>query len=152
MNATAPHRDLPPDALRFDSVAHTVRLHLVAAWDDANEHLNFNGGEHGSHTVEVPAGWRVAIHLTSADADLSHSALVIPFSQTIPAELPGPAFPGATSTSPAGGIDDAGEDDLTFVAAREGRYLIVCGVADHAVDGQWIGFVVSRTARVPSYR
>ena len=143
---------MPMDSLRIDSARRSVRVHLVAGSNGANERLNFNGASHGAHTIEVPVGWRVSIHLTSSDPDLSHSALVIPLIRPIPSDLPGPAFPGAATAALGNGIDEEGDDDLAFIADRAGGYLIVCAVADHARDGQWIRLIVSPSARLPSYR
>ncbi|GAC1652859.1 MAG: hypothetical protein NVS4B3_15430 [Gemmatimonadaceae bacterium] len=143
---------IPSDVLVSDIVAHTVRVHLVAGAGGINERLNFNGVARGARTIVVPLGWRVSIHLTSEDPDLSHSALVIPEAGRVSLDGATPAFAGAATADLDEGIDIEGEDDFSFVADRPGRFLIVCAVADHGESGQWIRLRVSSTVATPAYQ
>ncbi|GAC1647047.1 MAG: hypothetical protein NVS4B3_00490 [Gemmatimonadaceae bacterium] len=145
---------MPTDFLVSNKLTHTVRVHLVAGVGGTNERLNFNGAARGGRTIVVPVGWRVAIHLTSEDPDLSHSALVIAEPEKGGVSVDGaiPAFPGAATEEVDDGIDVEGEDDFSFVATRAGRYLIICGVADHGESGQWIRLRVSPEVTTASYR
>ena len=45
-------------------------------------------------------------------------------------------------------LDDT--DDFRFVANREGKFWLFCGVTGHGYSGMWDYFVVSKEATLPS--
>lgn len=140
------------DALSFDAGLRTVFLRLVAGETGVNHALNFNGGARGGRRVTVPVGWRVTVAFANHDSDLPHSAVVIPAVDPLPVEPPPPAFPGAATPAADKGFMEGGSGEMSFVAATEGHYLIVCGVPGHAEGGQWIRLDVTPSASLPSYQ
>lgn len=120
---------------------------LVAGLTPANGTLNFNGYSRGALTLTVPVHWRVRVRYQNRSA-LRHSFLVIPRVSVQPDSAPGPpAFPGAATRDPVGGIGPGREEILSFMASRAGTYEFVCGVLGHAQAGMWDILVVSPTAR-----
>lgn len=139
--------------LGFDSRTRTVTLSLVAGYNSINNSLNFNGGFRGNQTIVVPVGWAVLVGVTNRDADLAHSAVVIPQTVPLPAEPPAaPAFPGARLEDAEKGINAGETMAMFFSAQRAGEYMIVCGVSGHAQGGEWLRLTVSATAAEPAYR
>jgi hypothetical protein len=47
-----------------------------------------------------------------------------------------PAFPGASTKQPEAGIT-SGTQYFGFVADKPGTYALLCGIAGHAIGGQW---------------
>lgn len=124
----------------------TVTVTLVAGLGPANGTLNFNGYARGELTLTVPRGWRVTIHYRNRSA-FRHSLVVIPATAAQPEAAPAtPAFPGAATTDPLGGIGPGREETVSFVA---GRYEFLCGVLGHAQAGMWDTLVVSPSAGAP---
>lgn len=127
----------------------TVTVTLVAGLGPANGTLNFNGYARGELTLTVPRGWRVTLHYRNRSA-LRHSLVVIPATAAQPEAAPAtPAFPGAATTDPLGGIGPGREETVSFVAERAGRYEFLCGVLGHAQAGMWDTLVVSPSAGAP---
>lgn len=138
--------------LAFDPVGRIVWFDLIAGYDGANGSLNFNGGQSGSHTLVVPAGWRVEVRFANRDHDLPHSATVVRYIDPIPVMAPSAFFPGAFSVSLEEGIAEGRTDTFQFSADRQGRYLVMCAVPGHGQGGMWIRLEVSSTAERPRYR
>ena len=124
----------------------------LAAGDTIPGRVSFNGSTQGVRVLTVPRGWTVTIKFVNRDPAFPHSAVVVSLPGAIPETLPAAAFPGARTVRVQEGLLDGSADELTFVAARSGRYLLACGVFGHAQRGQWLSLVVSAAATVPSYR
>jgi FtsP/CotA-like multicopper oxidase with cupredoxin domain len=137
--------------LAFDSVKKTATFQL-AAGNELDNQISLNGAQRGQRTLTVPVGWRVGIEFTNRDAELPHSATIVAGFESIPEQLPPPAFPNAHTDKVDEGLLEGDSDVISFVADRAGRYLIACGVLGHAQRGQWIVLQVSPTATVPTYR
>ena len=138
--------------LSYDPSAKTASLQLVAGYNGLNGALNFNGGAKGSQTITVPLGWKVESSFVNRDGDLPHSAIVVREVNPIPVESPPAAFPRAFTVRLEEGLQEGGMDDLSFVANKEGRFLIFCGVPGHGQGGMWIHLVVSPSASAPTYQ
>jgi alcohol dehydrogenase (cytochrome c) len=136
--------------LAYDSAHKAVRV-VLSAVAGRNRGFNFNGGFEGNQTVTVPVGWRVQMHVSNDD-QLPHSALVVRDAKPFPATLDNPAIPRAVTTHLIDGFGTGEQDDVEFVAAAPGAYLIACAVPGHAASGMYIRFVVSSTVAKPSYR
>ena len=152
--ALGPVRLLPihePDFLTYDSGSRSARFELAATGELPGQ-VSFNGSVDGTRVLEVPYGWTVVVHFENRDSEFPHSALVVVRESVIPEELPEPAFTRAATSRVHQGLLTGAATELTFVAEREGRYLLACGVFGHAQRGQWISLIVSRSTRVPSYR
>jgi sulfocyanin len=148
--ATAPVR--VNEFLAYDAGARTATIQLVGGYNGLNGALNFNGGAKGSQTITVPLGWKVEASFVNRDGDLPHSAIVVREVSPIPLEAPPPAFPRAFTVKLEEGLQEGGTDDLSFVANKEGRFLIFCGVPGHGQGGMWIYLVVSPSASAPTYQ
>ena len=127
-----------------------VVLKLLAAFGSDNGGMNFNGGSKGAQTITVPQGWSVHVDFQNKDA-IPHSAIIIPDKMPLPMAPDTPAIPGAYTKDVTGGMPTDGTDTMDFKTKTAGKYLIACGVPGHAPSGMYINFVVSATAKVPSY-
>ena len=130
----------------------TVVVQLLAGLTGDNEALNFNGGSHGSHTLTIPAGWRVEARFVNHDTDLPHSAIVVDDVAPIPISAPPAAFPRAFTVRLQEGLLENAEDLVSFTVMAPGRYLIMCGVPGHAQGGMWIRLVGVAAPVLPSYQ
>jgi sulfocyanin SoxE-like protein len=138
--------------LAYDAGARTAILQIIGGYNGLNGALNFNGGAKGSQTITVPLGWKVQASFVNRDGDLPHSATVVREASPIPLEAPPPAFPRAFTVKLEEGLQEGGTDDLSFVANKEGRFLIFCGVPGHGQGGMWIYLLVSPSALAPTYQ
>jgi sulfocyanin len=132
----------------------TVHLTLIAAWNNTNAGFNFNGAAHGQMTVTVPLGDTVDASFKNEAQGAMHDVVVIPYTQTLPASAATPAFSGAASPAASfaagGSASGSASQSFSFVAGKAGRYLLVCGVAGHAIAGMWDNLVVSPAAKTAS--
>ena len=140
-------RAATPTWLQANVKAKTAYLTLIAGWSDANGGLNFDGYSNGKMIVTVPLGWHVQVTFSNRSA-APHSVEVIAYHTPVPETGFRAAFKNAQSPDPIDGIThDHKPQRFTFVAARAGRYMIICGVPGHASSGMWERFVVAKTAR-----
>ena len=139
-----------PGWLRADSAARSVAVTLVAALTPASGGLNFNGFTGGALTVTVPTGWTVTIHFKNQDQFLPHSVEIVRDTASVPLGPVTPAFPHAASKALDQGLPAGSGEDVRFVAAKPGAYLIFCAVPGHGQAGMWIRLTVSSAARAPS--
>ena len=137
---TAPRRSEPlPGWLSVDSSARTVSLGMVAAYNDVYNGFNFNGYGKGQVLVDVPQGWRVNVRCSNNSSSMRHSCAVV---RGVSGRTP--AFPGAASPDPAGGLPPHQQAVFSFRAARIGTYRIVCLVPGHEQAGMWDVLDVTR--------
>ena len=137
--------------LRFDETTKTATFQLTSG-NELEDQVSFNGVRRGGRVLTIPLGWRLAIEFTNRDADLPHSATVVPGIEPVPEQIPASAFPQARSVKVDEGLLEGDSDEVSFVADREGRYFIACGVLGHAQRGQWLVLEISATAARPTYR
>jgi len=138
-----------PDWMQVDAEGRLVRLHIIAAMDGANGTFNFNGHANGTLTITVPLGWRVEVKFTSPGGHYPHSLAIAEIETPMPPEGGKLAFPRAYTRDLVKGIlDDT--DDFRFVANREGKFWLFCGVTGHGYSGMWDYFMVSGEAALPS--
>lgn len=142
---------LEPDFIAYDTARKTVTFQL-AAGDEIQDQVSFNGVQRGRHTLTVPLGWRVVVAFANRDPQLPHSATIVDVVGAVPEQLPEPVFTRAQTVRMEEGLLEGDADEMTFVADRVGRFLIACGVIGHAQRGQWITLNVSTTATRPTYR
>lgn len=143
--------EIRPHWMTFDAEKRVVRLLMVGAADGSNGTMNFNGYGNGDMTVTVPLGWRVEVEFQNKGlAALPHSLAVINEVKPLPIEGGAPAFSRALTTRLIPGMMAGETDSFDFVANKEGRFLLFCGVAGHGVTGMWDYLVVSKEAKVPS--
>jgi sulfocyanin len=145
-------RAATPTWLQANVTARTAYLTLIAGWSDANGGLNFDGYSNGQMVVTVPLGWHVQVTFSNRSA-APHSVEVIAYDVPVPETGFRAAFKHAQSPDPIDGItQDHQPQRVAFVAARAGRYMIICGVPGHANSGMWARFVVAKTARTATLR
>lgn len=127
-------------------MAKTVTFKVVAAYNNAANGYNFDGGAHGNLTFTVPVDWKVTMRFTNRAA-VPHSA-VVAASRTAST----PAFAGAATPSPTSGLPKGQAASFTFTANRAGNYYLVCAVPGHEVLGMWDKVVISSSAHRPSVK
>ncbi len=132
-----------------------VHLTLIAGYNNTNAGFNFDGAAHGQMTVTIPLGDTVDVTFKNNAQGAQHNVVVIPYTRSLPASSSSPAFSGAASPSPrfnAGGSPQSAStaQKFSFVAGKAGTYLLVCGIAGHAIAGMWDTLVVSPTAKTAS--
>jgi len=135
----------------YSASTSTVHIALNASVGGTNGGMNFNGGAKGSATITVPAGWKVQMRFTNLDA-IPHSAIIITSQDPLPSIPQTPAFAGAYTRDLTSGIPTARGDDLDFIAAPAGEYILLCGVPGHGPSGMWIRFDVAAGVQAPSYQ
>jgi sulfocyanin len=151
--ATAADQEIRPAWMTVDTAAKGVAFRLVGAADGSNGTLNFNGYGKGEMTITVPLGWRVKIEFENKGLGaLPHSLVVTHEVSPIPIENGKPAFPRALTIKLVEGLVAGEKDSMEFVANKEGRFLLFCGVTGHGVAGMWDYLVVTRDAAAPSVR
>ena len=141
---------IDPAWLLADSAKHSAELRLVAGLTDRNGGMNFNGFSKGGLQLTVPKGWSVVVHFKNHDQNLPHSVEVIADTDPVPAGPVPPAFEHAATRQVAQGFSAGQGDDVRFVAAKAGSFLIFCAVPGHGPAGMWIRLAVSATAVKPA--
>jgi len=149
---SAPAQAIDPSWLTVDTTSRTATFQLIAGLTGLNGALNFNGFRDGELTLHVPLDWNVVMHFTNRDGDLPHSAEVIADVKPLPSGPVDPAFPRAMTIRLAQGLEAGQEDDIKFVANKEGSFLIWCAVPGHGLSGMWIRLDVSRKEARPTLR
>ena len=112
--------------------------------------MNFNGFSKGGLVLTVPKGWNVVLHFKNQDQNLPHSMEVIADTDPVPAGPVRPAFEHAATGQVEQGFSAGQGDEVRFVAAKAGSYLIFCAVPGHGPAGMWIRLAVSGTAVNPA--
>jgi sulfocyanin len=140
-----------PSWMHFDASKKTASFDIGMATNGNNGTFNFNGYGRGDMTITVPLGWKVHMHVTNKGyGAIPHSLEVVAPSETVPQQAVTPAFPQAETINLVPGMSVGQSDNVDFVANKEGKYWIMCGVPNHAIGGMWDWFIVSKSADVPS--
>jgi uncharacterized cupredoxin-like copper-binding protein len=101
--------------------------------------FSFDGYSGGQMTVCVPQGWKVTAQCTNK-TNVPHSCVVVENSTAT-----SPAFSGATTKDPVGGLQPGDSESFTFTADRTGQFRIACLVPGHEAAGMWDYFNVTST-------
>jgi hypothetical protein len=144
----APHAALPA-WVTTDSASRAVALALEALPGGPDGIATLNGHHHGDIQLVVPAGWTVRWTWVNRDSLGSHSLVVMAEREKLPTEGGRPALESAMSRSVTVGLRPGQRDITEFVADQPGWYWLLCGVAEHAIRGEWIGLKVDREAPAP---
>jgi sulfocyanin len=135
----------------------TVHLTVIAGYNNTNAGFNFNGAAHGQMVVTVPLGDTVDATFRNAAKGGFHDVVIIPYTMPLPGAGIKPAFAGAASPLPqfrpgAGGAPPnlSAPQSFSFTASKAGTYMMICGIAGHALAGMWDTFIVSSTAKTAS--
>jgi plastocyanin len=140
--------------LSVNKAQRSVILTLVANYDSSNGGMNFDGYSKGQMVVDVPQGWKVTVHFSNANGQMTHSAMVVPFSAHSDMNFSNSsvAFAGATSPNPSLGTAKGVNQDVTFTVDTSGQYAIVCAVPSHAAMGMWDTLNVIDSTSSPSIK
>jgi FtsP/CotA-like multicopper oxidase with cupredoxin domain len=141
--ASSPRSEPLSSWLSFRARTKTVNLRLIAAYNDSYNGFNFNGYGKGEVLVEIPRGWRVHVRCANDSRSAPHSCAIV---RDLTAT---PAFPGAASPHPTGGLPPGSAASFSFVAAKQGTYRITCLVPGHEQGGMWDVLDVTRS-RLPA--
>lgn len=126
----------------------TVKVLVIATYNDANHGMNFNGQFKGSAVYTIPTGWTVEVQFKNA-SPVPHSVVVVEEEKTRKVQVGDPYWEGASSPNPTVAI--AKEGKFTFVADEAGDYAFVCGFPTHCLAGHWLGLEISDDAKAPIY-
>lgn len=112
----------PSSLLVTNPTSRTADIYLIAGYNRNNLWDNFNGYANGNLNVNVPVGYRVALHVTN-DGGVPYDVGVYTKDQQL-------AFPGAGNSlqdyvqNPSAGIMPGSSATYVFVANRVGDYRL----------------------------
>jgi hypothetical protein len=86
----------------------------------------------------VPLRWTVKWSWRNDDAGAAHSLVVMTQREKVPLEGGRAAFSNAMTRSVTDGLSAGQTDVTTFEAEEAGWYWLMCGVPNHALNGEWI--------------
>ncbi len=136
-----------------NAASKTATITVNAGEGSDNGGLNFNGADHGKKGFVIPAGWTVKMVFKNVGM-MPHSAVVTK-GKTPPSSITAKdaAFAKAYTSKLAGGIaGDSKAETVVFKVGKAGTYNLVCGVPGHGLGGQYVGFMVSGTAKTASFK
>jgi hypothetical protein len=139
-------QDLPP-WVTVDSAGRTVHLTLAVTRVAGEPSARIAGASEGGVQVVVPLGWTVTWDWRNADSTARHSLVVMQEREKLPTEGGRPPFTNAMTKSVTDGLPAGQTDHTTFEADQAGWYWLLCGVPDHAIQGEWLGLKVDGEAR-----
>jgi hypothetical protein len=146
----AEKEQLPP-FIKLGSEPKTVEILLVAAYNDTNGGMNFNGKTRGEATFSVPLGWKVVATFLNRSA-VPHSAIVVDTDKTKEFKMGDPIFKNASTPKPDIGTPAGEKLTFTFTPDERGKYAIACGFPTHALAGHWIYLLVTDDTKKPTYK
>jgi hypothetical protein len=112
-----------------------------------------NGWSSGRDRVIFPLNWTVRWEWRSADSSAGHSLVVMAEREKLPTDEGGrPAFDNAMTRMVGAGLPAGSADRSTFTVDQAGWYWMLCGVAGHAIVGEYIGLRVDPEARMGGIR
>jgi sulfocyanin len=150
-STSAPSSTSAPTWMHVNADKKTASFDILMAENGNNGTLNFNGYGHGEMTIEVPLGWKVHMHvINKGEGAIPHSLEIMTPAEGVPQQAVQPAFSQAETVDLVPGMSVGKSDDVDFLADKEGKFWIMCGVPNHAVGGMWDWFIVSKTATAPS--
>jgi FtsP/CotA-like multicopper oxidase with cupredoxin domain len=141
-----------PPWLTVDTAGRTVTLSLeVTARAGARSAL-INGYRAGDAQVVIPFGWTVRWVWRNSDPGAGHTLVVMVQREKVPLEGGRPAFSNAMTRMVTAGLPPGQSDQTTFEADEAGWYWLLCGVPNHALDGEWLELQVDREAKTANVR
>lgn len=149
-NASSPVNPSSPSWLQVDSAARTVTLTLEVTAPASAPSALINGYRAGDARIIVPLGWTVKWNWRNADPASPHSLAVMIQREKIPLEGGQPAFRNAMTRMVTEGLPAGQSDQSTFEADEAGWYWLLCGVPNHALNGEWLELRVDPSAKTAS--
>jgi hypothetical protein len=136
--------------LNVDSAGKTVTLSLETRAGGTAPSALINGYRNGGVRIVVPVRWTVKWSWRNADPATPHSLVVMTQREKIPLEGGRAAFSNAMSRMVTQGLASGQTDQTTFEAEEAGWYWLLCGVPNHALNGEWIELRVDPEAKIAS--
>ncbi|MFT5239726.1 MAG: hypothetical protein ACI9X0_000691 [Kiritimatiellia bacterium] len=138
----------PPDFISKGETATSVKLTIIATYDETNHGMNFNGFSHGKALYTIPLGWTVDVDFINRSA-VPHSAVVVEDYKTSKMQVGKPYFAeAATKDYDKATAEKSGH--FSFVADEAGDFAIACGFPIHAANGHWMALKISKEAKQAS--
>jgi hypothetical protein len=132
--------------MKSDSAERTVTLSLVVSKPAGSSSALINGYRSGRVQIEVPVRWTVKWNWRNDDPGAAHSLVVMTQREKVPLEGGRASFSNAMSRSVTEGLATGQSDQTTFEAEEAGWYWLMCGVPNHALNGEWLELRVSPDA------
>jgi hypothetical protein len=148
--AAAPATATAPVAfewLTVDSAGHSVSLDLEVTNSAEAPSALINGYRDGGIRMTVPVAWTIKWSWHNVDTAAPHSLVVMVQREKLPLEGGRPAFSNAMTRMVTEGLPPGGTDQSTFVAEEAGWYWLMCGVAGHALAGEWLELRIAPDAK-----
>ncbi|HET9726817.1 MAG TPA: sulfocyanin-like copper-binding protein [Gemmatimonadales bacterium] len=143
--------DSAPAWLVADPAAKTATLALQVTHRPDGASL-LNGHRQGELQIVVPLGWTVQWDWRNADSTAAHSLVVMVEREKLPTEGGRAAFTNAMTRAVTTGLPAGQGDRTTFTADEAGWYWLLCGVASHAIGGEYLGLRVDPEAKTAVVR
>ena len=132
--------------MKSDSAERTVSLSLVVTKPVGSPSALISGYRSGQAQIEVPVRWTVKWNWRNDDPGAVHSLVVMTQREKVPLEGGRASFSNAMSRSVTEGLATGQSDQTTFEAEEAGWYWLMCGVPNHALNGEWLELRVSPDA------
>ncbi len=132
--------------MKSDSAERTVTLSLVVTKPAGSPSALISGYRSGQAQIEVPVHWTVKWNWRNDDPGAVHSLVVMTQREKVPLEGGRASFSNAMSRSVTEGLATGQADQTTFEAEEAGWYWLMCGVPNHALNGEWLELRVSPDA------
>ncbi len=136
--------------IKSDTAERTVTLSLVVTKPAGSPSALINGYRSGQAQIEVPVRWTVKWNWRNDDPGAAHSLVVMTQREKVPLEGGRASFSNAMSRSVTEGLPTGQSDQTTFEAEEAGWYWLMCGVPNHALNGEWLELRVSPDAHIGS--
>jgi sulfocyanin SoxE-like protein len=143
---TSPSRNSPA-WLAVDSAERTATVTLEVTAPAGSPSALINGYRAGEARIVIPLGWTVKWNWHNGDPGSPHSLVVMVQREKIPLEGGRPAFSNAMTRMVGSGLPPGATDQTTFVADEAGWYWLLCGVPNHALNGEWLELRVDPEAK-----
>jgi hypothetical protein len=149
-SAPSPQASVDTGWVQSDSAARTATLTLVVTKPVGSPSALINGHRSGELQIVVPVRWTVKWNWRNDDPGGVHSLVVMTQREKVPLEGGRAAFSNAMSRSVTAGLTTGQTDQTTFEAEEAGWYWLMCGVPNHALNGEWLELRISPDAAAAS--
>jgi Sulfocyanin (SoxE) domain len=150
--AQAPAEQDTPAWLVADTDGRTVTIALQVTPGSSGGPALINDHHNGALQIVVPLGWTVQWDWRNADSTAPHSLVVMAEREKLPLEGGREAFTNAMTRSVTAGLPVGQGDRTTFTAEEAGWYWLLCGVAGHAIAGEYLGLRVDPETKTASVK
>jgi hypothetical protein len=133
-----------------DSATRTATLALEVTKPAGAPSALINGYRAGEARIVVPLGWTITWNWRNADSTAPHSLVVMTQREKIPLEGGRPAFSNAMTRMVTAGLPAGRTDQTSFEADEAGWFWLLCGVPNHAINGEWLELRVDPEATTAS--